>query len=135
MDAEPQWTPRYASRTPLKSSNSDSSEESLPSDLICYYKGSTNKKSKDGSPLDLALKQRSESKEHYQIDRLRTTLNRLCSLAKPPLTHFEYKVLEDQVMRDVILKADSLPIYEPEARANRKELIDQAEYRLRKLVA
>lgn len=115
LSPEPQWTPKYKSRPPPKSSNSDSSEKRLPSDLVCFYNGGTNKKSKDGSPFELALKHRSESKEHYQIDKLRTTLNDICRGVKPPLDHFEYKALEDQILREVILKADSLPIYEPEA--------------------
>jgi hypothetical protein len=99
------------------------------------YFGSKKSKFKDGTPFSIALKRREESTEHPEVDRLRRNMNELVSayldagLRSAP----HYDMLAEQIMSNVILKADELQLFEPEARLNRKELIAQAERHLSKL--
>jgi len=139
---EPLRTPASASQQPALDVNQTSyapkgywfSDGDSDGNLTQYHGAYGSRKSKfeDGTPFSIALKRRSESKEQLKIDGLRTNLNELVSsyLGAEPSSNTEYLTLEEQIMREIILKADDLQLSEPEARLNRKELIDQAERHL-----
>jgi hypothetical protein len=99
------------------------------------YHGSKQGKFEDGTPFSIALKRREESIEHPKIDDLRRNMNDLVSayLDTGPHNSLQYDMLAEQILSNILLKADELQLCEPEARLNRKELIAQAERHLSKL--
>jgi hypothetical protein len=109
--------------------------DSTPDECVSVYDGypgSTQDKFEDSTPFRIALKRREESTEQYKVDHLRKNMNDLVSAHLNAGVHnpHQYDILAEQIMSNVILKADELQLSEPEARLNRKELIAQAELRL-----
>jgi BAG domain len=116
-------------------SGDDSNDDDFS--VVSQYEGtygSRKSKFQDGTPFSIVLKRRSESTEQREVDCLRTVLNNLVYPYHTvgPSTR-EHLMLTEEIMTQVILKADELQLSEPEARLNRKELIDQAEGHLSQL--
>ena len=75
------------------------------------------------------------STEQHEVNLLRANLNRLTFpyRIEGPSSRTDCLALTEAIMQQVILKADELQLSEPEARLNRKELINQAESYLSRL--
>lgn len=142
------------------SSSDDSSEENLS--VVAQSGGvyGSRRKCKGGAPLSIVKawltataketvlpqtnmypgirhdKQSVErSTEQHEVNLLRANLHRLTLPYRIEglSSRTERLALTEAIMRQVILKADELELSEPEARLNRKELINQAESYLSRL--